>query len=211
VADVDAVLVHRAEQALLGALLAGGNPAVVREVRPEDFTDPVHQALYAAITGQYRRGGRLRAWLARAVSLRVARAAQYAQGLPARCPRRSHLLAYGAMIVEARRQAAGDEPQDSGPDAQLAGADVWLSSATGKAGDRERLAPGTQRLARALAPIAKRLRVPVAPTGAVGGWWPESFSPMEGREGRGGRQRPRKRGRPWGGSRMKFRDPGMLG
>ena len=189
-AEIDAVLAHRAEQALLGALIAGADPAVVGEVRPGDFTGPVHQALYAAITGQYRRGGpasRVRAWLARVAGLRVARAAEYAEGLPARCPERSHLLAYGAMVAEARRQGAGNQPQASaGPDGQLAGAEAWLASAAGRrrragargarrpgaSDDRGGLAPGTQRLARALAPAAKRLRGQV--TAGRGGGGPDA-------------------------------------
>jgi hypothetical protein len=83
------------------------------------------------------------------------------------------LLDYGAMVLRGRRQASGTGPQESGgPDRQLAGADAWLSPATGRrrgashpgaaADGHGRLAPGTQRLARALAPIAKRLRDPVA-------------------------------------------------
>ena len=175
-ADIDEALAHRAEQALLGALIAGANPAVVRDVHPADFRDPVHQAIYAAITGQFSPGGpagRVRAGLDRAAGVRVAQAAEYAAGLPAHCPRRDHLLVYGAMVLEVQRPAPGTQPLEGGdPGRRLAGADAWLSSATsrgrgatqpGATGDgRGRLAPGTQRLARALAPIAKRLRDPVA-------------------------------------------------
>src|SRR5215472_3749535 len=103
---MDATLAYRAEQALLGALLAGADPAVVREVRPSDFGDRDHQAIYAAITGQFGRGGavgRVRAWLARAGGLRAARVAGYAEGLPGRCPSRDHLLAYGVMVLERRQ------------------------------------------------------------------------------------------------------------
>ena len=61
----DPDLVHRAEQAYLGALLARqgriGTGAVVAGdagpdgfacLRPLDFADPVHQAIYAALAGQ---------------------------------------------------------------------------------------------------------------------------------------------------------------
>ena len=68
-------------------------------MHPADFRDPVHQAIYAAITGQFSPGGpvgRVRDGLARA-GVRVAQVAEYTEGLPARCPRRDHLLVYGAI------------------------------------------------------------------------------------------------------------------
>jgi hypothetical protein len=177
VAEIDAILAHRAEQALLGALLAGASPAAVADVRPADFRDPAHRAIYAALTGQFRRGGPVagvRAWAARAGGLRVARVAEYAEGLPARCPRPGHLLAYGAMVLQGRRPSGTQPHESGGPARQLAGADAWLSSATGRhargrapgtgpPGGERRLAPGVQRLARALAPIVQRLRDQAAP------------------------------------------------
>jgi hypothetical protein len=174
VADIDATLAHRAEQALLGALLAGASPAVVGDIRPADFGVPEHRAIYAAISGQFGWGGpagRVRAWAGRAVGLRAVQVAEYAGGLPACCPRRDHLLAYGAMVLEGRQRPLQEEPRGSGgPDRQLAGADLWLSSATGRhhrargggqrgpADGRGRLALGTVRLARALAPALGQLR-----------------------------------------------------
>ena len=44
-------LAHRAEQALLGGLLAGGDPGIVAQVRAGDFSDPRHQAIYLTLAG----------------------------------------------------------------------------------------------------------------------------------------------------------------
>jgi len=178
VADIDIALVHRAEQALLGALMAGADPAAVREVRPFHFIDGQHQAIYAAVTGQYRRGGlvgRVRAWLALLGGLRTARAAAYAAELPGLCPRRGHHQVYGAMVLQARRAAEGGAQEGAGPGRQLAGAASWLSSVTGRRRSRAReggqpdeggrLAPGTERLARALGPVVARLRGELAAEG----------------------------------------------
>lgn len=61
----DPELVHRAEQAYLGALIARqgqagtgtavagvGGPGALAGLTPHDFTDPVHQAVYAALASQ---------------------------------------------------------------------------------------------------------------------------------------------------------------
>lgn len=164
---MDLPLRHRAEQALLGALLAGGDPAVVGDVRAGDFIDPEHQAIYAAITGQYRGGelaSGLQVRLARLGRLHLARAVAYAGALPQLCPQPDHLPAYGAMVMQDQRRAGAPQPgsRDSGgPDGQLAGADSWLSSATdwrSAAAGGWAPEPGTRRLARAMAPVVRRLR-----------------------------------------------------
>jgi hypothetical protein len=92
---IDSALVHRAEQAVLGALLAGHDAAAVRDLHAGHFTDPAHQALYLAITGQETGGmaGRLRYQLARLTSARLRRTAAYAGVVRGMCPEpgRTHL------------------------------------------------------------------------------------------------------------------------
>jgi hypothetical protein len=182
------VLRHRAEQALLGALIAGGDPAVVKDVRAGDFTDRVHQAIFAAITrqDQYRRGrlaSRVQLWLARLCGPRLASVVAYLEQLPALSPRHGHLLLYGVMVLQSRQQAMASRSQEHGsPDAQLTGADLWLSSAAGgrRSGKRsgghpaahadggDRLAAETERLARALAPAMRRVRERGSSQGGAG-------------------------------------------
>jgi hypothetical protein len=167
--DFDAALVRRAEQAVLGALLAGHDPAAVRDLRAEHFTDPVHQALYLAITEQDDGGigGRLRSWLARLASGRVRRAVAYAGDLRGLCPDPGHRWAYAAMLLEAG-QAGHPQPgagarRQAGPDQRLASAGEWLASAaatggrkrgTGQDGSADRR---TRQLARALRPVVQAL------------------------------------------------------
>jgi len=67
----DPYLVHRAEQAFLGALVArqgragtgtalagDAGPGGLAGLRPQDFADPWHQAIYAALAGQALPGQR---------------------------------------------------------------------------------------------------------------------------------------------------------
>jgi hypothetical protein len=121
---IDPELVHRAEQAYLGAILArhgrvGTGTAVAGEagqagfagLRAEDFTDPVHQAIYAVLAGQAvpRPGGlyeRLRGLLTRLFSRRARDAAAYMAELPDRCPDPANLPAYAAMVTDASQQRA---------------------------------------------------------------------------------------------------------
>jgi len=118
----DPELVHRAEQAYLGALLArqvragtgtivagDAGPGALGGLRPQDFADPVHQAVYAAVAGQVlpaRRGlpaiyERLRGMLTRLLSARARAAADYMGGLPGLCPDPDNMAAYAAMVTEA--------------------------------------------------------------------------------------------------------------
>jgi hypothetical protein len=170
--DFDAALVRRAEQAVLGALLAGHDPAAVRDLRAEHFTDPAHQALYLAITGQDSGGtaGRLMSWLARLASSRARRTAAYAGELRGLCPDPGHRWAYAAMLLEAHRArnagpgtAARPLRRQADPDQRLASAGEWLASAaatggrkrgTGQDGSADRR---TRQLARALRPVVQAL------------------------------------------------------
>jgi hypothetical protein len=166
-------LVRQAEQAVLGALLAGHDAAAVRDLRTGHFTDPAHQALYLAVTGQETVGmaGQLRSRLARLTSGRVRNAIAYAGELRGLCPEPGHRWVYAAMLLEARRarNAGSDAPaadprRQASPDQRLAGAGEWLASAA--AGGRRRRPASqqngpvdrrTEQLARVLRPVIQAL------------------------------------------------------
>lgn len=151
----DPELVHRAEQAYLGALLArqgrpGTGTAVAGDagpdafagLRPQDFTDPVHQAVYAALASQAlpARTGlagvyeRLRARLTRLLSPQARAAAAYMAGLPGLCPDQANVAAYAAMVTEASQARAVPAPPARAPqrpaaeDPRLASAASWLDA-----------------------------------------------------------------------------------
>ena len=182
-ADPD--LVHCAEQAYLGALLArrgqvGTGAAVAGDagpdgfasLRPQDFSDPVHQAIYAALAGQaglrprvlaglYER---LRGLLSRLLRTRAREARAYMADLPARCPDPANLPAYAAMITEASEQravpAAVPVPapvRGPGPEAaaaenpRLASAGEWLEGT----GPRRRPAVSRRAAPAADAPASR--------------------------------------------------------
>lgn len=152
-ADPD--LVHRAEQAYLGALLVRqgrvGTGAVVAGdagpdafagLRPLDFTDPVHQAIYAALAEQAtsRPGlaASLYAWLrglpARLQGVRARDAGAYMAGLPGLCPDPANLAAYAAMVTEASQQRAALAPAPvPGPAAPMPAAVPRPGSGPGRA------------------------------------------------------------------------------
>ena len=173
----DPDLVHRAEQAYLGALLARqgrvGTGAVVAGdagpdgfagLRPRDFADPVHQAIYAALAEQAApRPGvladlyeRFRGLLSRLLRTQARDAGAYMAGLPGLCPDPANLPAYAAMITEASEQRGapapvlavprpGPQPRPTAAEnPRLASAGEWLESA----GPRHRPV-GTQRAAPA--------------------------------------------------------------
>ena len=169
--DFDAALVRRAEQAVLGALLAGHDGVALRDLRVEHFTDPAHQALYLAATGQDGGGiaGQLMSWLARLTNGQVRRTVVYAGELRDMCPDPGHRWAYAAMLLEARRAGnigpgtvARPPCRQASPDQQLASAGEWLASAANGKGRRATVQNGpadrrTQQLARALRPVVQAL------------------------------------------------------
>jgi hypothetical protein len=178
VSDLDDYLIRRTEQAVLGALLTGADPAQAGALRPLSFADPVHQAIYAAFTRPGRNwAGRLRDQAARITSRRVKDAVGYIADLPALCPEAAHLAVYAGMLTQPRPghpaagagqpgQPSGQEQRPaSGPGQQLEGASQWLSATTagqrgprgtpnprlpGKAWASESLDPATERLSRAI-------------------------------------------------------------
>jgi hypothetical protein len=132
----DPYLVHRAEQAFLGALVArqgrvgtgtalagDAGPGGLGGLRPQDFADPWHQAIYAALAGQAlpgRRGlpglyERLRALVSRLLGAQTRDAAAYMEGLPGLCPDSANLPAYAAMVTEASQARAVPAPVVSVP------------------------------------------------------------------------------------------------
>lgn len=144
----DPDLVYRAEQAYLGAILARRGRAGTDDsgqptgVTAEDFADPVHQAVFVALTEQadgIRAGSpigwlaRLRDLLERLLSRESRDAAAYMSRLPGLCPNPASLAAYAAMISEAGQeradQARARQPEQSASeDPTLAGAGAWLDS-----------------------------------------------------------------------------------
>jgi DnaB-like helicase N terminal domain len=154
----DPELTRRAEQAYLGALLsrdgrhgtgttAVGDPGPHADLTPGDFTDPIHQAIFAALTsqpGDSRLAGwldRLRGLTERLLSPWARAAATYMARLPDRCPDPGNLDAYAAMITEASRHRAAQAAAPTAPPASfgrpvrqpgaqapvLDGAATWLS------------------------------------------------------------------------------------
>lgn len=137
----DPELVHRAEQAYLGALLArqgqagtgtavagAAGPGALSGLSPRDFADPLHQAVYAALASQAlpARTGlaaayeRLRGALARLLSGRARAAAAYMSGLPGLCPDPANMAAYAAMVADASQARAATAPAPTAPAATAA-------------------------------------------------------------------------------------------
>jgi hypothetical protein len=144
-------LAHRAEQALLGGLMAGGDHGSVRAIVAGDFTDPRHQAIFLAVTGQAREASwpaALGDRLGRA-GRHAAEAAAYMEQLPGRCPDPRHLGHYAAMVTARQQQAAGAAGQLAS-----AGAELDRMTARGRrAALPAEVAPGVARLARVLRPV----------------------------------------------------------
>jgi hypothetical protein len=166
VTGIDPRLVHRAEQALLGALITSPGQVGPAGVTAADFADPRHQAIFAALaaTGSPGWPGRIREWLARLISKRARDTAVYMRELPAWCPEPAHQGAYAAMVSHAsdqRRDAA--RTQEAGQQAGLlASADAHLvglaqSGSRGGRPDGAGLPGDVARLARTLQPTAARM------------------------------------------------------
>ncbi len=179
--DLDDYLIRRTEQAVLGSLLAGTDPAQAGVLRAEGFTDPLHQAIYVAFTQPSRSWtGRLGDRLARITSRDVQSAVGYIAELPGLCPDTAHLAVYAGLLRQARpgHQAPGTgqpgtgQPGQSsrqqpgpaaGPGQQLEGASQWLSAATaGRHAQPATRTAGRQAKARAGESLAR------VPSGCLG-------------------------------------------
>jgi DnaB-like helicase N terminal domain len=146
------IIVHRAEQAVLGALLAAPSARPPSDIAPGDFADRRHRAIFAAITGAGPQPGgllnRLRAWLAALPWRQQVRDLHaYLDELPAACPDPANLDRYAAMVHQASQQrgTAAQAEQGGVPDiGRLAGAVAWLERETqNAAAQRGRLHPGS--------------------------------------------------------------------
>jgi hypothetical protein len=112
----DTELVHRAEQAVLGAMII--QPERVSRlsspVTPDYFTDPRHQAIFAALAGTSGRPrglfDRLRGLFTR-FGRQARETAGYMETLPEMCPDAGHVTSYVRMLADARaeREAAARE------------------------------------------------------------------------------------------------------
>jgi DnaB-like helicase N terminal domain len=115
-------LPRRAEQAILGSVLARGSmPA--GSLTAGDFADPLHQAIYAALATEPASRGpftRLRDWLASLLSRQARDARSYLEELPALCPEPRHGDSYAAMVTEAAAQRTAARARQAGLDAHRA-------------------------------------------------------------------------------------------
>jgi hypothetical protein len=129
-------LTMRAEQAILGALIAGGaKNGTLGALQAEHFGDRRHQAIFAALTGAVPAPGsplgRLRMWLAGLPfwpGVRDFR--QYIAELPQSCPDAGHLSSYAQMVTDAseQRRVVGARAVENTPDpGRIAGAAAYLA------------------------------------------------------------------------------------
>jgi DnaB-like helicase N terminal domain len=161
----DASLAHRAEQALLGAMITqpGRAAALPATVTAGDFADPCHQAIFAALTGTageehgvLRRLRGLLTWFSR----RTRDTKDYMESLPGMCPDAGHLDAYYEMISAAgtQRAAAATAAVTGRGIEMLAGAAMHLAGQAAGAGKTPAgetgLPADVARLARTLGTLA---------------------------------------------------------
>jgi hypothetical protein len=163
-------LMHRAEQALLGGLLAGGDSGSVAHVRAGDLRDLRHRAIYAALTGAAGgKGGWRPGRLDRHTRRRVRKALSYLDMLAGKCPEPGHLASYAAMVTGTRTGSAVQGQAGAG--AQLASAGSWLAEQRALRGSRSAsvsaggpsAASGETTLDREIAAFARALRPLVPP------------------------------------------------
>src|SRR5580693_8403239 len=103
-------LTRRAEQAVLGALVADpGRAVALNGLTVSAFGDGKHQAIFAALTGAVPADsgllGRFRGWLTRLPLRRQIRDLRaYMDTLPGLCPDPDHIADYAAMLGQARKR-----------------------------------------------------------------------------------------------------------
>lgn len=162
---MDSELVHRAEQAMLGAMMMrpGLTADLPGAITPDRFTDPRHQAIAIALTGtaEAERGllGWLRGWMMR-FSRQARDAAAYMADLPAMCPDPGHMATYYRMLTSAKAErdvamrAAGEQAGDGSQILRVAS--DRLGAMTGVR-EREPRPEEAARLARALSGKAQQI------------------------------------------------------
>lgn len=175
-----AVLTHRAEQALLGAmLLQPGLAAMLDHVETGDFLAREHRVLHAVLvtaSGSWDGNGSWRDAVAAAAGPEIR--PEYLGELEAACPDPMHGRAYAALVVEAyARRMLLEESEDLAQQAESLKYDTGRLRRAGGTGGVEStvLAEHTARVARAFrgfglqfTPDAVVAPV-VAPPGSVGG------------------------------------------
>jgi hypothetical protein len=132
---MDDDLTRHVERAVLGALLSGAAPGHADGLHAGDFTDPVHQAIFTAITDPDVAGsglrGTLRRLLARLRTGGIRAHETYMAQLPQACPDAGHLASYVQILLTARqRRAAETRPEATSADAALASATDWLTASS---------------------------------------------------------------------------------
>jgi hypothetical protein len=147
-------LKHRAERAVLGALITDPRNTGYTGLTTEDFDDRRHQVIFTALAGRDQRTGglfrRLRDWLADFRQRGELRELEgYLETLPDACPDPGHLRSYVEMLTASRPQpepaAPGGSPDASATLAQAA------SALTGQRDARPAVPEDqVERLARAL-------------------------------------------------------------
>jgi hypothetical protein len=174
-------LSNRAEQAVLGALIA--DRARVRDVTTlgvPDFADRRHQVIFTALTGAAGHDGgvlgKLRGFLARLpLRKQIRELDAYMVELPGLCPDPDHLASYVQMLTQARQQRDATAQQQAETQAaadadaaeRLDGAARWLAREAEKTAEQARRLrrhghprPDGDGLPRDVAQLAKALRVP---------------------------------------------------
>jgi DnaB-like helicase N terminal domain len=147
-------LKHRAERAVLGALITDPRSTGYTGLTTEDFDDQRHRVIFTALAGPGQRTGglfrRLRDWLAdfrQRGDLRELES--YLDTLPDACPDPGHLRSYVEMLTASRPQpepaASGSSPDASATLAQAASALTGQHDARPAVPEDE-----VERLARAL-------------------------------------------------------------
>lgn len=141
---------HRAERAVLGALITDPGSTGYTGLTTDDFDDRRHQVIFTALAGPSQQSGgllrRLRDWLANFRQRgELGELSAYVDKLPDACPDPGHLRSYVQMLTASR-----PEPVASAGDASVTLAQA-ASTLTGTVG----ASPGdpgedVERLARAL-------------------------------------------------------------
>lgn len=185
----DPDMVHRAEQALLGALIQRPRQVRALDLTSAHFADPTHQAIAASLTGEAgeNRGvlGRIRGFFSR-FTRATREAERYMDELPGHCPDPGHFGAYYEMVSAARAEREATATQVA---EQLAhGAQVIsvaserLSRMNGKRDKTTDLPAEVANLARSLRGKAQQLKEDAQPQTAPGQAQQASPPPQQNQE-----------------------------
>jgi hypothetical protein len=197
----DPETIHRAEQSMLGAMIASPRRARALEVTPAHFADVRHQAIAASLMGAAGENGglfaRLRGFLALRFSKRARETAAYMETLPGLCPDSGHIGDYFAMVSQAKDQrdaVVRDIAEQVATGAQILTVASERLAAMGKTDNATGLPADVVRLARAVNGKTQQM---------LNGLTAQSASP-QAQQGQG----QRGQGQPGGEPRLAAASPG---